>query len=141
MIQRRQTIWLLLAAITAFSYTQVPLFAGTLPDATAKNFIATENLLLFALAVLIGLMAAAAIFLYKNRPMQIKLAMFGLLGSIVLIALEVWLLDKFKLDNAVTTGSYAWGSLLPILMIVFFIMAWSGIRKDQKLIKSLDRLR
>ena len=141
MIQRRQTIWLLLAAITAFSYTQVPLFAGKLPDATAKNFIATENLLLFALAVLIGLMAAAAIFLYKNRPMQIKLAMFGLLGSIVLIALEVWLLDKFKLDNAVTTGSYAWGSLLPILMIVFFIMAWSGIRKDQKLIKSLDRLR
>ena len=141
MIQRRQTIWLLLAAITAFSYTQVPLFAGTLPDATAKNFIATENLLLFALAVLIGLMAAAAIFLYKNRPMQIKLAMFGLLGSIALIALEVWLLDKFKLDNAVTTGSYAWGSLLPILMIVFFIMAWSGIRKDQKLIKSLDRLR
>ena len=141
MIQRRQTIWLLLAAITAFSYTQVPLFAGTLPDATAKNFIATENLLLFALAVLIGLMAAAAIFLYKNRPMQIKLAMFGLLGSIALIALEVWLLDKFKLDYAVTTGSYAWGSLLPILMIVFFIMAWSGIRKDQKLIKSLDRLR
>ena len=141
MIQRRQTIWLLLAAITAFSYTQVPLFAGTLPDAIAKNFIATENLLLFALAVLIGLMAAAAIFLYKNRPMQIKLAMFGLLGSIALIALEVWLLDKFKLDNAVTTGSYAWGSLLPILMILFFIMAWSGIRKDQKLIKSLDRLR
>ncbi len=141
MIQRIQTIWLLLAALTAFGYTQVPLFTATLPDAVERNFMATENLLLFAVSVLIGLIAAAAIFLFKNRPLQINLSILGLLGSIGLIALEVFQLDKFKTDNAVATGSYAWGSLLPILMIVFFILAWRGIRKDQKLIKSLDRLR
>ncbi|WP_207495449.1 DUF4293 domain-containing protein [Aridibaculum aurantiacum] len=141
MIQRIQSIWLLLAAIVAFVYTQVPLFTGTLPDGLERNYLATENLLLFALAVAVGLIAATAIFLYKNRPMQMRLCFFGLLGSIALIALEVLRLDNFKTDYQVATGTYAWGSLLPIFLIVFFILAWRGVRKDQKLIKSMDRLR
>lgn len=141
MIQRIQSVWLLLAAITAFTYTQVPLFSGVLPDTTEMNFVATEDLLLFALAVAVGLLAATAIFLFKNRPLQMRLSLFGLLGSVALIALEVMKLDRFKIDNSLTTGTYAWGSLLPIGLIVFFILAWRAIRKDQKLIKSLDRLR
>lgn len=141
MIQRIQTVWLLLAAIIAFTYTQVPLFTGTLPDAVEIRFLPTEDLLLFALAVAVGLLAATAIFLFKNRSLQMKLCFFGLLGSIALIALEVFKLESFKTDNALTKGTYAWGSLLPILLVVFFILAWRGIRRDQKLIKSLDRLR
>jgi len=141
MIQRRQTIWLLLAAIFAFLYTQVPLYESTNAAAQPLKFVATESLLLFAVSIAIGLIAVTAIFLFKNRKTQFKLTMLGLLASIALIVLEVWQIGTFQTNNAITKASYSWGSLLPIAMVVLFIMAASGIRKDDKLVKSLDRLR
>ena len=141
MIQRKQTIWLLLAAILAFVYTQVPLYKATSATMQELKFTATENLLLFAVAIAAGLLAVTAIFLYKNRPTQAKLSWFGLLLSIGLIALEVWLIEAFQKENAVSKASYSWGSLLPIALVVLFILAIGGIRRDDKLVKSLDRLR
>jgi hypothetical protein len=141
MLQRKQTIWLLLAAVFAFLFTQVPLYSATTATNEVIKFIATESLLLFAVAIAVGLIAVTAIFLFKNRPTQLKLTFLGLLASVGLIALEVWQIDVFKANKAATSASYSWGSLLPIAMVVLFIMAYSGIRKDQKLIKSLDRLR
>lgn len=142
MIQRVQTIWLLLAALAAFAFTQVPLFAATIANIIdVKKFVATENLLLFALGIAVGLLAITAIFMFKKRPTQLKLAWFGLLGSAGLIFLEVWQIEVFKKDNILAKGTYYWGSLLPIAMVIFFILAIRGIRKDEKLIKSLDRLR
>lgn len=141
MIQRKQTIWLLLAAIFAFLYTQVPLYSATSATMQETKFVATEDLLLFAVAIATGLLAATAIFLFKNRRTQAKLSWFGLLFSIGLIALEVWKIDAFQKENTLSKASYSWGSLLPIALVVLFILAISGIRKDEKLVKSLDRLR
>ncbi len=141
MIQRIQTIWLLLAAACGFLYTQVPLFTATMSDSVEKNFLTKESLILFAFDICVTLLAVVAIFLFKNRPLQTRLTIFGILGSLGLIALEVWQLQKFQTDNPLFKGTYAWGSLIPILMTVFFILALINIRKDQKLVKSLDRLR
>ena len=141
MIQRIQTIWLLLAAASGFLYTQVPLFTATLADNVEKDFLTKESLLLFAVVICVSLLAAVAIFLFKNRPLQQQLTIFGILGSLGLIALEVWQLQKFQTDNPLFKGTYAWGSLIPIIMVVFFVLASINIRKDQKLVKSLDRLR
>lgn len=141
MIRRVQTIWLLLAAVAGFLTTQVPLYSGTLVGEVVKKYYVTENLLLFALAVVAALLALIGIFLYKNRKTQLKFAGFGLVISIALIALEVWQTGNFEASNGVLKGSYYWGALLPISMMIFFILALSGIRKDEKLIKSLDRLR
>lgn len=141
MIQRIQTIWLLLAAITAFLVTQVPLYQGSLVGVTAKRFFATENLLMFAITVIAALLGLFAIFLFKNRKTQLKLTRFGILASIILIALEVWLIQGFNEDNPTLKGSYYWGALLPIAMTIFFILAAINIGKDEKLVKSLNRFR
>ena len=141
MIQRIQTVWLLLAAIAAFLFTQLPLFSGTLAGETLQRFMPTENLLLFALGIALALLAFDAIFLFKNRALQSRLAVFGIIGSIALIALEVWQIEVFKEKNPLLKGNYSWGSLIPIVLFIFFIMALKNIRKDEKLIKSLDRLR
>lgn len=141
MIQRVQTIWLLLAAAAGFMTTQIPLYAGTLAGEEVKKFSATENLLLFALASMAGLLAVIAIFLFRNRPLQMKLTALGILVSVILIAAEVWKIDEFEKSNVLLKGTYYWGSLLPIAMIIFFILAAMSIRKDEKLIKSLNRLR
>ncbi|HZG24972.1 MAG TPA: DUF4293 domain-containing protein [Chitinophagaceae bacterium] len=141
MIQRLQSIWLVLAAICGFALTQVPLFIGRLANNMVKKIIATESLLLFAISVGVACLAAACIFLYKNRPLQFKLSVIGVVLSILVVCLEVWYVEQFKDSNQMVRGTYYWGGLLPIAMTVFFILAARGIYKDERLVKSLDRLR
>lgn len=141
MIQRKQTIWLLLAAILAFVYTQAPIYTAITSLGQEIRMVPTESLLLFALSIAVGLLSATAIFLFKNRPMQIKLALFAMLAAIGLVAAELWQIEDFKANSLMAKANYGWGSLLPIAAIVFLILAIVGIRKDQKLVKSLDRLR
>jgi len=58
------------------------------------------------------------------------------------IALEVWKVESYKSSTAtITKGTYQWGGLLPVAIIIFLILAARGIYKDEKLVKSLDRLR
>ncbi len=141
MIQRVQTIWLLLAAIAGFLTTRVPLYEGILAGQAIKKYFATENLLLFAVAIITALSAVIAVFLFKNRSAQIKLTIFGILACVAFIALEVWQAENFNKSGGILKLSYSWGALLPVAMILFFILAAINIRKDTKLVKSLDRLR
>ena len=46
-----------------------------------------------------------------------------------------------KQTPPVTEGSYWVGAVLPVLSIVFLVLAISGIRRDEKLVRSTDRLR
>lgn len=141
MIQRIQSVWLALAAICGFAMAKVPLFSATLTDLSKRTILATESLLAFALIVGIAVMSVVAIFLFKNRPTQHKLAVIGALLSIIVIGLQVYYIESFKKTNPIQQGTYLWGGLLPIAMVILLFMASGAIRKDEKLIKSLDRLR
>lgn len=141
MIQRKQTIWLLLAAISGFVFTQVPIYTAALADNVVKRYLPMESLLLFAVSVAVSALALVTLFLFKNRRLQFKLALLGILLSSAVIALEVWQIEQLKERDFLLKGTYYWGSLLPIAMMIFYILATSGIRKDERLVKSLDRLR
>ncbi len=141
MIQRIQSVWLALAAICGFAMAKVPLFSATLTDLSKRSILATESLLAFALIVGVAAMSVVAIFLFKNRPTQYKLAITGALLSITVIGLQVYYIEGFKKANPIQQGTYQWGGLLPIAMVILLFMAAGAIRKDEKLIKSLDRLR
>jgi tryptophan-rich sensory protein len=141
MIQRVQTIWLLLAAIAGFLFTQLPTYIASSAGVVSRRFLPTENLLMFALAVLAGILGLAAIFLFKNRPLQKTISNLGSLLCVALLGIEVWQMAKFEEANPALKTSYYWGALLPIAMIIFFILAVVNIRKDEKLIKSLERFR
>jgi uncharacterized membrane protein YqjE len=141
MIQRVQTIWLALAAAAGFTMSSAPLFVATLTNQTKRTFLATESLLSFALIIAVACMALVAIFLYKNRTLQFKLTVTGILLSIGVIGLQVWAIDGFKKSTPILSGTYQWGGLLPVAMVIFLFLAARGIRKDQKLMNSLDRLR
>ena len=81
------------------------------------------------------------IFLYKNRKLQFRLSVLGAVFSFAFLFLEYLKVEEFKQENSVVSGSYQLGALLPILMVVFFVLAARGIYKDEKLVRSLDRLR
>lgn len=141
MIQRIQSVWLLLAAVCGFALTEVPLFIARMPNNVIKNVLGTESLAFFAASIGIACLALACIFLFKKRTLQFKLSVIGVIASALLTLLEVWQTEKLKTGTQLVKGSYYWGGLLPIAMIIFFILAARGIYRDERLIKSLDRLR
>lgn len=141
MIQRIQSLWFLLASVAGFLTYQLPLWEGRLMENGVKKFNATDNLLFFALTIAISILALATIFLFKNRQLQKKLSVIGILVSLGLTALEFYFVNDFKTTLNLSESTWKPGALMPILIAIFFFLALQGIRKDEKLIKSLDRLR
>lgn len=141
MIQRIQSIWLLIVALAAFATYTLTLYIGHLPDGTSRPFLLASSLLLVSVIIALGVLAIICIFLFKNRKLQFRLSILGVLFSIGFLFIEYLKVEEFKKENSILTGSYQLGALLPIVMIIFFFLAARGIYKDEKLVKSLDRLR
>jgi hypothetical protein len=139
MIQRIQTVWLFLSALFAALTYKFPFYTGNVLNKenvqVYEKLVASSSfLLLIFTAVLVGGMIYI-IFMYKNRKQQIWLTV-GVAGlSIINIILYFSELKKF------TSGNMALTSVFALAIPVFLLLAISGIWKDEKLVKSLDRLR
>ena len=95
------------------------------------------------LAIIIALVALYEIFQYKNRFTQIKL---GLLNSLLLAALlgTIFYYSSYVGDALVKTttpGDYQAGFYLPILGLIVNSLANRYIKRDEDLVRSVDRLR
>lgn len=138
MLQRIQTIWLLLAAVLSFVTLRFPVYNGNkaIDGVNEYNMLsATSSLFLIVLAVAAGLIAFVTLFLYKNRSMQLKLCFAGLLICVLSGALYYAQIKSFA------EGAFSLWSVLYFLIPVCFVLAMRGIYRDQKLVKSIDRLR
>lgn len=96
---------------------------------------ATSSLFLIIAAVATGLVAFVAVFLYKSRGMQQKLCFTGL----ALCIISGWL--YYMQIETFVQGAFNLWSAFYFLTPLCFILAMRGIYKDQKLVKSIDRLR
>jgi drug/metabolite transporter (DMT)-like permease len=136
MIQRIQTLWLLLASICAFASVKLPFYFGSIevpgPTVTITPY---DNFMLLVFVIATALMALVSIFLFSNRSLQIKICIVGLVLSLANLMHYFLYMKNFK------TGGLSLYSILSFLVPVFFILAIRSIYKDQKLLKSLDRLR
>ncbi len=146
MIQRIQTLYLALAGLGLLGTFGLP-FAAT-PEAVATSqlfadghFDVHDHVVLTVLAALGGLTAFAAIFLFKNRPLQLRITLLSLVAAILLLIVAVVLF----LNDAGSLGEISpqdgWGVALPLVAIVLLILAQRRIRKDEELVRSMDRLR
>jgi hypothetical protein len=141
MIQRIQSVWLLLAAICAFFTYTLVLYSGNVADGSQRLFALGDYFLLVAYIIALGVLSLISIFLFKNRKLQFRLTVLNIVLTVGYLFLQYVRIEQFKKENAIVTGSYHVAALLPILMAIFLIMAARGIYKDEKLVKSLDRLR
>ena len=141
MIQRIQSLWLLLAGIAGLITYKMPLWSGKLQDGSIKNFIGSENLALFASIIVTCLLGFVTIFLFKNRKTQKNLAILGMFLSLGIIALEFFVVDDYKNSFNLVESSWKIGAIMPILMVILFFLAYQGISSDEKMIKNVDRLR
>ncbi|MBO9565623.1 MAG: DUF4293 domain-containing protein [Niastella sp.] len=141
MIQRIQSVWLLLAAAASFLTLRFSFYSGNIiKEGQPKAFsslIATNDILLTITTVATGLLALVAIFLYKNRKLQTRLCLIALLLSGLNLVLFYIQVKKFVPQE----GNYDLTAFVAIVVPVLIILAIRGIYRDQKLVKSLDRLR
>jgi hypothetical protein len=128
-------------AITAFATYTLTLYTGKLADGSLRTLMLADRLLLAIFIVLIGSLAIICIFLFKKRKLQFRLSVLGVIFSLAFLFVEYLMVEDFKKTNNILSGSYQPGALLPVIMIIFFILAARGIYKDEKLVKSVDRLR
>ena len=139
MIQRIQTLWLALASMAALATLRFSFYSGNKLDVNqAKGFhelTATSNFLLLILTAGIGVCSLIVIFLYKNRRLQLRLTILALVLSLLNIFLY------YRETLAYTEGNFTITAILTLLIPIFLFFAIRGIYKDEKLIKSADRLR
>ncbi len=143
MIQRIQTIFLFLAAAASFAGLALPFATTGQPVAASRlfddqTFTLMDNEILLAAFLLAGAIWLIDIFLFRNRPLQIRLAYIGILVLLFGIGLGA---SFFFRDPAVERAQVAIGVGLPIVALIAAILARNAIRKDEKLVRSADRLR
>ncbi|HXS35285.1 MAG TPA: DUF4293 domain-containing protein [Flavipsychrobacter sp.] len=145
MIQRKQTIWLLVASLLSVCLFYFDLYRVHVMVNNADTVMSVRvgnDYLLLLVALVTAVLPFIDIFLFKNRKQQRGLAVLSILLNIVFIALMMWKITSFNNKNATATDHTYWvGAVLPVISIIFLFMAMRGIRKDEKLVKSLDRLR
>ena len=136
MIQRIQSVWLLVASAMAFLTLKVSFYSGTfLTDNQYHQLNGTDNILLMTTTIAVGIVALLAIFLYKTRSIQFRLCIIGILLDLLLLFLYL------KAKQNFTQGEYAITAALHLVIQLSLAFAARGIRKDDKLIKDSDRLR
>jgi len=92
-----------------------------------------------ALNIAASLFCFASIFLFRNRSMQKKVILVAIL---MIVALSVLCgINGQQLPAGISGASVEVGAFLPLVAILFSLLAIRGIRKDEQLLRSADRLR
>jgi len=133
MIQRIQTIWLLLASAAAFSVLRFPFYYTPTPFALEINGSAQYSTLI-SLAFS-ACLSFITIFLYGNRMLQLKVVLINFLLS-VLVGYFV-----YKIVIANPGGGFTLPSVGLFLMPILQILSVIRIYKDEMKVKSADRIR
>ena len=157
MIQRVQTVWLLISSLVLFGLFLFP-YIGYIDlvglgkniyvtgvYSSANNVTTKESgfLLMTIVTVLIALFPLFIIFKYKTRKLQLRL----ILGQVILLCLfSIWMFITAnqilgQINQTIGANNIGVGFFLLPVSILCLALAIRGIRNDEKLIKSADRLR
>lgn len=137
MIQRIQTLYLLLVVVLSSGL----IFVFNLWETNANMSVYARDVIgFFALFLTSAALALISIFMYKNRKLQFVLGRLNIILNFILLGLFVY---RILSSSGETTGvsKNGVGVLLPIFSIVFLILANKAIKRDEDLVKSVDRLR
>lgn len=154
MIQRIQSIYLLLTIIFSVLFLQRELInffnanggeivvnaSGITSLANTSAVEEIRSILLTILLYLIPVISLITIFLYKKRKLQLRFTVSLILLIVILILTLVYytysVTSKFNAEI-----SFRLKLVYPFVMLMCSFLAYRGIRKDEDIVKSYDRLR
>ncbi|WP_019946372.1 DUF4293 domain-containing protein [Hymenobacter aerophilus] len=160
MIQRIQSVFLLLLALSMLSVLLVPIWSKTDPASQGTALLtaftlsftnaapggtalgATSTWPIAALAVASAAVALFSIFQFRQRFNQLKLGMLNFLLIVGTIGANFYYSNLGEsLLNIKLIGTYQAGFYLPTLALMLNLLASRFIRRDERLVRSMDRLR
>lgn len=152
MIQRVQSIWLFLASLTLFLLLILPVLAKQ--DAGGETLLyvggiyhRTNDIVqktlsypgLFGLTIATSVLCLVNIFTFKKRSLQKQLTLLTIILNVIIIICVGGY--AYMITGGTTGASFQIGIALPVLTLIFCVLAFRGIRQDEQLIRSADRLR
>lgn len=136
MIQRIQTVYLIVSAIIIGSlYIWFPNVLGN----DGSVIMERNEPLIFGLMFVSIALAIISILSFKKRQLQFVLNRLNIISNFVLLGVFVYRLLTLSGETIVSEKGI--GVLFPIISIVFLVLANKAIKKDEDLVKSVDRLR
>ena len=155
MIQRIQSLYLLLTTLFSVLFLNgiIIKFVTLTNEALYLTFTGinrfsevagTENveklILLSILLILVPVISLITVFLYKKRKLQLKFAV-ALITLIIVKILTVLYYSNYVINEYAAELTPRMNLVLPFLSLIFAFLAFRGIKKDDNLIRSYDRLR
>ena len=131
MIQRIQSIYLLFAAIsmTLLSF-KVPVYTFN-----ETLFMAQDDTNMFVMTIVGAIFSLLGLFMFKNRKFQMKLIRLTVLIQMIIGIRIFMLFNKFEV---VLNNHFLF---LMAFTLIALIMAYRGVKKDDDLVRSVDRIR
>lgn len=136
MIQRVQTLWMLLAIAAVLLSLNASFYSGTLiADNAFHSVIGMDNYGVMILTIALATALFINIFLFKHRMLQFRICIFAILAELLILFLY------FRQIKNYSNGNFNLWCALHVFILVFIFLAARGIYKDEKLIKDSNRLR
>jgi hypothetical protein len=136
MLQRIQTIYLLIAA--GVSAGLIYVFELWVNSEDTKIY-ADDSEYIYITFLASALLSIISIFKYKNRKSQFMLGRLNIILNFFLLGFFVY--QSLNISGETAVSEKGIGMFLPIVSIVFLALANKAIKKDEDLVKSVDRLR
>lgn len=136
MIQRIQTVYLILVALLG---AILPFWLNLWSDGEGNQVFAQNEVMISVAFYTTAALALIAIMLFKNRKNQFVLNRLNMILNLFLLGFFVY--RSLNLSGESNISEKGIGMLIPIISIVFLTLANRAIKKDEDLVKSVDRLR
>lgn len=153
MIQRIQSLYLLLVAILNGLLFVLPLndmlsgghiirisVTGIFELIDDKTILIADLFPLLVINSISIVLAFAAIFLYKNRKAQMRLTIYNSLINVSITFLALFYAYQVASTHNIQLG-FSIGLILPLIGAFLSFLAFKAIKKDDNLVKSIDRIR
>tara|TARA_R110001592_G_scaffold338351_1_gene625366 strand:- start:871 stop:1302 length:432 start_codon:yes stop_codon:yes gene_type:complete len=143
MLQRIQTIYLILASVISGGLIFVFSLWNTLKEQIFVLDLFFDELFMLRVIpfmfITSSVLSFVTIFLFKDRKLQFVLGRIIILINLFLLGLLIYV--SLTLPGEASVSEKGIGMFLPILAILFLVLANKAIKKDEDLVKSVDRLR
>ncbi len=150
MIQRIQSVYLLLCGLCPLLTFAVPFARASQGDAAAyfyschaEGLPATFHYVAWdtaAAALLVLALSLWAIFSYKRRKRQVMLARIAAAVDALWLYFAAVHVAQYTIKSGADAIPY-WGALFPVLSVVFAVLAWRAVKRDEELVRAADRIR
>jgi len=136
MIQRIQTVYIILVALLT---GVLPFYLSLWTGIEGNTVFAMDIIWVAVIFAASSALALITIFLFKKRKNQFVFNRLNIILNLFLLGFFVY--RSLNLSGETSVSEKGIGMLIPVFSIVFLVLANRAVKKDEDLVKSVDRLR